>query len=124
MPQRHDDEVLVRRSRLAAPQFSDRLGVFAARRFAKGEMVLRWKLKAITQEEYDRLPSDERSQFTHKRGGTIYLYPDPERHVNMSDDPNVSPDFEAGGDVALRDIEPGDELTIPAAAAEEGGPAD
>ncbi|MDG6956910.1 MAG: SET domain-containing protein [Nitrososphaerota archaeon] len=120
MPQSHEDEVLVRPSRLAAPQFADGLGVFAARSFAKGELVLRWNLRAITPEEYGSLPADERAQFTHRRGDVTYLYPDPERHVNRSDDPNVFPDFEAGGDVALKDIEPGDELTIASRTPEDG----
>ena len=121
MPQRHEDDVLVRPSRLAEPQFADGLGVFAARRFAKGELVLRWNLRAITPEEYEALPADERAQFTHRRGDVAYLYLDPERHVNRSDDPNVYPDSTAGGDVALKDIEPGDELTAASRTPEDGG---
>lgn len=110
----------VKPSRLAHPQFRDGLGAFAARRFAKGEVVIRWRLKAISVQEYLALPEDERLQFTHRRGGTIYLYPDPERHVNRSSTPNLVPDLQEGADIASSDIEEGEELTIPVAAVEDG----
>ena len=37
------------------------------------------------------------------------LHPDPERHVNRSENPNVYPDFVRNANVALRDIEIGEE---------------
>ena len=109
---RRVSEVVVKPSQLARPQFKDGLGVFAARSFVKGELVIRWNLRTISEAEYRRLPEEERTQFCHRRGETIYLYPDPERHVNRSDHPNLVPDFRRGADVALRGIERGEELTI------------
>lgn len=93
-------------------QFSDGLGVFALRDFDKGEVVIRYNLQQISQEEWNSLSAEEQV-FTHKRDGIIYLYPDPERHINRHRDPNVYPDFERGGDIALRDIHKGEELTMP-----------
>ncbi len=92
-------------------QFNDGLGVFALRDFRKGEIVIKYNLKTLTEEEYNQLPSEEK-HFTHKRNGVIYYYPDPERHVNRFSDPNVYPDFEQEADIALRDIKKGEELSI------------
>ena len=104
--------VEVKKSMLTHPQFDDRLGVFASRDYKKGESVIIWNLRILTLEEYERLPEGEREQFTHKRDGTIYLYPEPERHVNRSKNPNVASDFRSNSDVALRNIRKGEELTI------------
>lgn len=92
-------------------QFDDGLGVFALRDFKKGEVVIKYNLKALTKEEYRNLTSSEKN-FTHKRKGVIYYYPDPERHVNRSKEPNICVDFERGADIALRDIAKGEELSI------------
>ena len=83
-------DVVVKRSGIG--QFKDGLGVFANRDFKKGEVVIKWKLQILTKELYERLPEGEK-QFTHKRNGVIYYYPDPERHVNRFKNPNVYPDF-------------------------------
>jgi len=104
-------DVEVRESNIK--QFSDSLGVFAKKDFKKGDVVIQWRLKVITQEEYKRLPDEERQQFTHKRKNQIIFYPDPERHVNRYEYPNVYPDFEKEADIALRDIKKGEELSIP-----------
>ena len=104
------DHVHIKES--AIGQFEDGLGVFAKRKFRQGEIVLKWNLKALTAEEYERLPEYERENFCHKRNGTIYCYPDPERHVNRSKNPNVVPDFEKEANIALRDIQQGEELSI------------
>ena len=84
---------------------------FADKDFKKGEIVIRFNLTALTQQEYEELPSEEK-HFTHKRSGVIYYYPDPERHVNRFNIPNVYPDFEQKADIALRDIKLGEELVI------------
>jgi hypothetical protein len=42
----------------------------------------------------------------------VYYYPDPERHVNRSKNPNVAPDFEREANIALCDIKKGEELSI------------
>lgn len=92
-------------------QFDDGLGVFARRDFKQGEVVIQYNLKTLTGEEFEQLPQAEK-HFTHKRNDIIYYYPDPERHVNRHADPNVYPDYEVNADVALRDIEKGEELSI------------
>jgi hypothetical protein len=93
-------------------QFKDGLGVFANRGFKKDEVVIKWNLKTLAEEEYERLPEYEKENFCHKRKGLIYWYPDPERHVNRSKRPNVMPDFEKEANIALRDIDQGEELSI------------
>lgn len=100
-------------------QFEDGLGVFANRDFAKGEIVVKWNLKILSEEEYLSLPEYERNNFCHKRNGIIYFYPDPERHVNRSNNPNVYADFEKQADLALRDIKAGEELSIPESTVED-----
>lgn len=81
--------------------------------------MIQWHLKELTQEEFERLPKYEKDNFCHKRHGTIYLYPDPERHVNRSNDPNVFPDFKRDANIALRDIEKGEEISISSACQED-----
>ncbi len=105
--------VFVGRSKLDKPQFRDCQGVFAKHDFAKGEIVIKWNLRIISNKEFDELPDWERSQFTHKRGEEIFLYPDPERHVNRSVEPNVEANFKLQADIAIRDISKGEEITIP-----------
>lgn len=104
-------DVEVRKSNIG--QFEDGLGVFACRDFKKGEVVVQWNLKILTQEECDKLPEYEKNNFTHKREGVWFFYPVPERYVNRSNAPNVFPDFENQADIALRDIKKDEELSIP-----------
>jgi len=85
-------------------------GVFANRCFKKGELVVKYNLRLLSEKEYSNLKSMEK-QFAHFHKGNIYLYNSPERHVNHSDDPNTVQDFEIGGDVALRNINEGEEIT-------------
>lgn len=93
-------------------QFKDGLGVYANKEFTKGDVVIKWNLKILNKEEYERLSKYEQENFCHTRHGTIYYYPDPERHVNRSRNPNVAPDFERKANIALSDIRKGDELSI------------
>ena len=93
-------------------QFDDGLGVFANRDFKKGETVIKWNLKKLTQEEYKTLPNYEKNNFCHVRNGIIYYYSDPERHVNRSKSPNVFSDIQQEANIAIRDIKQGEELSI------------
>lgn len=102
--------VLLKKSKIG--QFDDGIGAFANRDFKKGEVVIKWNLKALSEEEYNNLPEYEKENFCHQRNGIRWLYPDPERHVNRFDSPNVIPDFEQQANVALRDIRKGEELSI------------
>lgn len=103
-------DILLKESKIG--QFDDRIGAFANRDFKKGEVVIKWNLKALSEKEYEKFSLYEKDNFCHQRNGIRWLYPDPERHVNRFSRPNVAPDFEKQANIALRDIKKGEELTI------------
>ena len=84
-------------------------GVFANKNFRKGEVVIRYKLKPLTQEQYKKLPVMDK-HFVHSHWGVLYLYGSPERYVNHSCSPNL--EVRDYCDVAIRDIKEGEELTV------------
>lgn len=88
-------------------------GVYAARPFKKGEIVIQYHLRPITREEYDALSFAEQ-QFTHEHWGQIYLYEEPERYVNHADTPNTLPDLRLRCDIATREIAKGEMITTDA----------
>jgi hypothetical protein len=88
-------------------------GVYANRDFKKGETVITYNLKPLTKEEFDALPENQK-EFTHTHHGFIYLYSEPERYVNHSDDPNTYQDLEKQSDIALSDIKKGEMITTDA----------
>ena len=88
-------------------------GVYAARDFRAGEIVIQYHLRPLTQEEYDAL-SESESMFIHEQHGVVHLYSEPERYVNHSDTPNTYQDHERHTDVALRDIRQGEMITTDA----------
>ncbi|MEK6963160.1 MAG: SET domain-containing protein [Nanoarchaeota archaeon] len=88
-------------------------GVFANRDFKKGEVVIKYKLKSLTEQEYEDLPAMEKN-FTHVHWGIIHLYSSPERYVNHSSNPNTHPNFKDQCDVAIRDIKKGEQITTDA----------
>jgi len=88
-------------------------GVFANRDFKKGEVIINYHLKLLTDQEVDKL-SDEEKMFVHTHWGENFLYAEPERYVNHSDDPNTYQDLEKKCDIALRDIKKGEMITTDA----------
>ena len=98
------EDVIIGKGNLA------RKGIYANRFFRKGEVVIQYSLQILTEDEFSKLPKNKQT-FTHKRKGVIYLYLEPERYVNHSDDPNTMQDFTNGCDVASRDIQKGDMIT-------------
>lgn len=88
-------------------------GVYANRDFKKDEVVIKYNLKPLTQEEYENLPKSEK-MFTHSQYGQIYLYSEPERYINHSKTPNTYQDHKLQADVALRDIRKGEMITTDA----------
>lgn len=88
-------------------------GVYAARDFAAGEVVVTYQLQPLDEVDYLALPAGE-DLFVHSYGGRRYLYPAPARFVNHSDDPTCFQDFDRGCDVALRPIAKGEPITIDA----------
>jgi hypothetical protein len=104
------EDVIIKKSNIG--QFADGFGVFANRDFSKGEVVIQWNLKKLSLQEYNALSEYEKNNFCHIRQDVIYVYSDPERHVNRSRTPNVISDIENQADIALRDIKKGEELSI------------
>jgi SET domain-containing protein len=99
-------DLIIKKSKIG--QFDK--GVFANRNFKKGEIVIKYNLKPLTEEEYQKLPKSEK-QFTHKQWGKIYLYPSPARYVNHSNNPNTIQNLKEQFDRALRNIKKGEEIT-------------
>lgn len=100
-------DIIIKQSKIG--QFNNGRGVFANRDFKKGEVVIQYHLKSLTQEEWNKLPDNEK-EFTHTHWGQLYLYSEPERYVNHSSKPNTFQDLENQQDVALRDIKKGEEV--------------
>lgn len=88
-------------------------GVYANRDFKKGEVVIKYKLKPLTNQEYKSLPKSEK-MFTHTHRGQIYLYSKPEKYVNHSKNPNTYQDHTNQCDIALKDIRKGEMITTDA----------
>lgn len=88
-------------------------GVYAARDFKKGKVVITYNLKPLTPEEFEKLPTWEK-KFTHVHHGVIHLYSVPERYVNHSNTPNTCQDLVNMADIAARDITKGEAITTDA----------
>jgi len=101
-------DVVIRKSKIG--QFDNGKGVFANRDFKKGEIVIKYNLKSLTKEQFDKLPKEEKN-FTHKHRGVIHLYSVPERYVNHTSDSNTIQDLKRKCDIAKRDIKKGEEIT-------------
>ncbi len=80
-------------------------GVYVNRDFKKGEVVIQYHLKPLTEKEFESLPDNEEEKtFTHTHWGQRYLYSSPERYVNHSESPNTIQDLIKKQDVASRNI--------------------
>ncbi len=88
----------------------DSKGIYANHDFRIGEKVLEWRLKQLSQNEYNKLDTLER-KFVHSFWGKMYLYDIPSRYTNHSSKPNTRADFELACDFALRDIKKGEMIT-------------
>ena len=100
-------------------QFADGQGVFANRDFKKGEIIIKYNLKPLTKEWFDKL-SEEEKGFTHNHLGVVHLYSIPERYVNHSSSPNTIQDLKRECDLAKRYIKKGEEITTDATKDEIG----
>ncbi len=83
-------------------------GLFAKDPFKKGEIVLSWKPKVISREKADTLPEKEK-HYLYPDGDKILWMQPPERYINHSCEPNTH--VVEKSDVALHDIQPGEEIT-------------
>jgi SnoaL-like domain len=88
-------------------------GVYANRAFAEGEVVLSYRLRRLSRQEYLALPETERL-FVHSYWGERHLYPPPACYVNHADSPNTYQDFDEQCDIAVRRIEAGEFITTDA----------
>jgi SET domain-containing protein len=84
-------------------------GLFATALIKKGETVISWNPKVITKEEASKLPEDEQRHYLYPEGDNMLWMQPPERYMNHSCDPNTH--TVGRGDVALSDIQPGEEIT-------------
>lgn len=88
-------------------------GVYAARDFVAGEVVLIYRLKPLEEPEYVALlPGDD--LFVHSFEGRRFLYPAPACFVNHAEDPSCFEDFDRCCYVAQRSIAKGEPVTIDA----------
>jgi uncharacterized protein len=84
-------------------------GVFAARRIDAGEVIIEGCRDILTDQAVRTLPDEERD-FVSVMDGRIILMKPPSRFVNHSCDPNAR--GTAAGDIAIRVIEAGEEVTV------------
>ncbi len=84
-------------------------GVFALRDFKEGERVVKWERKELSPEELEALSTHDRDRYVSLKDGKYLLSGEPMRYVNHSCNPNTKPKDNA--DVAVRDIEAGEEIT-------------
>ncbi|MEN9342086.1 MAG: hypothetical protein RIQ54_342 [Candidatus Parcubacteria bacterium] len=105
-------DVVIGKSKIG--QFKNGKGVFANRDFKKGDVVIQYHLTPLTEEEWSGLSEGEK-EFVHIHWGQRYLYLEPERYVNHSDEPNTYQELTKKQDIALRDINKGEEITTNAA---------
>jgi len=84
-------------------------GVFAARDFKKGEIVIKWDIShTLSKSEVEKLSKEEKKYVSFLDGKYILMQP-PATYVNHSCDANTySKNF---CDVAKRDIKKGEEIT-------------
>ena len=94
------------------------LGLIASQLIAKGTTI--WQFQpgfdvAVTEEDYAKLPPNARRALDYysyhcKAAGIRVLSSDDDRFTNHSDNPNSI--FVGGVTIAVRDIQPGEEVTM------------
>ncbi|MFH1588545.1 MAG: SET domain-containing protein-lysine N-methyltransferase [Candidatus Diapherotrites archaeon] len=84
-------------------------GVFAARKFKKGETVLDWcDSPILTSDEIKKIPEENKKYIYYSKKNLILVKP-PARFVNHSCNPNTFIQNFQG--IAKRDIQKGEEIT-------------
>lgn len=98
------NKVIVKKSNI------DRKGVFAARDFKKGDIVLKWsKDSIISKDRFTRLSEDEKNHTFLINKNRYLILKSPEKFVNHSCNANTY--VKSMADIALRDIKKGEEIT-------------
>lgn len=83
-------------------------GVFAARDFSKGEVVLSWRPKLLKKDDLAHLTKKQQS-YVQRMGRKYYLMQTPEKFVNHSNTPNTY--MRNNCDIARGAIKQGQEIT-------------
>lgn len=85
-------------------------GVFAARDFKKGEVVVKWDTShKLTTEELKKISKDDQNHTDYVGQGLYVVMQAPAKFVNHSCEPNTY--VKDAQDIALRDIKKGEEIT-------------
>lgn len=85
-------------------------GVFAAKNFRVGEVVLKWHPRYLEKAELENY-SEEEQKYIYPADDNKYLYMQlPERFVNHSCDPNTKT-IDDIKDIAIKNIKKGEEIT-------------
>ena len=85
-------------------------GVFAARDFTEGEVVIRWDTKqTLTEIQIQNLPENQKKYLSYVGNGNYILLQEPEKYVNHSCNPNTN--AKDCCDIAIRAIKTGEEIT-------------
>lgn len=84
-------------------------GVFAARDFKKGEIVLKWNPKILKESEVKDLKDSQKHYLCRAGKDKYFLMQPPERFVNHSCNANTQ--VKDNCDVAIRNIKKGEEIT-------------
>ena len=84
-------------------------GLFAKKLIHKNSTVVAWHPKILTREEANKLPELEKKHYLYPDGKMMLWMQAPERYINHSCEPNTK--VVGQSDVALRDIQPGEEIT-------------
>ncbi|MFA5076220.1 MAG: SET domain-containing protein-lysine N-methyltransferase [Patescibacteria group bacterium] len=97
-------DVIVKKSKISGR------GVFAAREYKKGEVILRWNLNRIVSKQQRNNLSTWQKEHTICLGrGKYAILRSPERFINHSCDPNTH--VKNFCDVAVKKIRKGEEIT-------------
>ncbi len=97
-------DIIIKKSKL------NKKGIFAARNFKKGDVIIIWKSKKIlSKKELGQLPKSELHYISNYKPNEFLLQQAPERYVNHSCNPNTK--VRNNSDIAINDIKKGEEIT-------------
>jgi hypothetical protein len=85
-------------------------GVYAARDFDKGKIVVYYNLTPMDQNDFANLPKNKRG-YVHSFWNTMYLFSEPACYVNHSTSPNTKQDLKNMCDIAIKPIKKGEMIT-------------
>lgn len=84
-------------------------GVFAAKNFRKGEIVLKWSPKILEKPDVDKLDNDQKHYIWKAGKNRYFLMQSPEKFVNYACNPNTKVKNDC--DIATKNIKKDEEIT-------------